>query len=447
MLQVTASSRHIASRYLGARAVRKSLVRSFRSTTRRSFASAQSPDENDDIQHPDSLKFVSEFKSPIVQQLWVAREEAKANAAEKTSLPEDRVPSQSMTSVSYPFSTNEFLKESYRNPYGQVRFGKILEDLDALAGNIAFAHVQDPSMTIVTASVDKIHLSKVPLLESDLVLSGKVTYVGSSSMEIRMHCRNEDDKEDEYWLEAFFTFVATDPETKRPVKIPPLKPQSLMEEQHFAAGKRRAEAKKAARKALKEGSTGPNSANGKLEVVAGDLMDQAGPVINMPSISCPDSILMGRTELHNSELAQPQTRNLASNIFGGFLMRKAFELAHATAYVFGGTLPTFYEVDEVSFGLPVNVGDLLKFHSRVLYTVDHGDKLRGFDGMSQTVSMEVEAWVIDPVHTSAKLSNKFYFTFAVASGVPLRRVLPSNMEEARKIVSRMQADHLQDLDS
>lgn len=84
--------------------------------------------KNDNV---DSLKFVSRFKSPIVQQLWVARQEAKANAAEtSTSLPEFRIPSQSMTSISYPFTTNEFLKEAYRNPWGQVRFGKILEDLE-----------------------------------------------------------------------------------------------------------------------------------------------------------------------------------------------------------------------------------------------------------------------------------------------------------------------------
>ena len=65
-----------------------------------------------------------------------------------------RVPSQSMTKILYPFSTDEFLKETYKNPWNQLRFGKILEDLDALAGNIAFAHVQDPSLNIVTASVN-----------------------------------------------------------------------------------------------------------------------------------------------------------------------------------------------------------------------------------------------------------------------------------------------------
>lgn len=134
MLGVNASSRRIASRYIKARAVRQSVIaRSIGSTTH-TLAPHQ---PEDDSAKPDSLEYVSHFKSPIVQQLWLARQQAKANAKEMGhTLAEHRVPSQSMTSVSYPFSTNEFLKESYRNPYGQVRFGKILEDLDALAGNI-----------------------------------------------------------------------------------------------------------------------------------------------------------------------------------------------------------------------------------------------------------------------------------------------------------------------
>lgn len=302
-----------------------------------------SPSKNDD----DSLKFVSHFKSPIVQNLWESRQKAKETAAADTSrsLSEFRTASQSETSVSYPFSTNQLLKESYRNPWGQVRFGKILEDLDALAGNIAFAHVQEPSLTIVTASVDRIHLSMLPNLEHDMVLSGKVTYVGTSSMEIRMQCNSSTDDNEKYWMEAFFTFVATDPVTKRPHQIPPLKPESELEKQHFQSGQKRAMAKKLARKRTKTHLPTDNK-NNEIETVAQELLKAAGPVVNMPSLSCADSILMSQTELENSELAQPQTRNLASQIFGGFLMRRACELAYSTAYVFAGARPVFYEVDE-----------------------------------------------------------------------------------------------------
>jgi acyl-coenzyme A thioesterase 9 len=82
-----------------------------------------------------------------------------------------------------------------------MRFGKVLEDLDALAGNIAFAHVQDPNLTLVTASVDRIRLSAPPNLDADQHLSGKVTFVGTSSMEIRMQCKNEQHGEDP-WMEG-----------------------------------------------------------------------------------------------------------------------------------------------------------------------------------------------------------------------------------------------------
>ena len=45
-------------------------------------------------------------------------------------------------------------------------------------------------------------------------------------------------------------------------------------------------------------------------------------------------------------------------------MRRAFELAFATAYLFCGTKPSFLEVDEVTFRRPVEIGNLLQFESR-----------------------------------------------------------------------------------
>ena len=62
-----------------------------------------------------------------------------------------------------------------------------MEDLDALAGAIAYKHTDDGKpnsspLTIVTASVDRIDWLK-PLDVCDLRLTGHVTYVGYSSME------------------------------------------------------------------------------------------------------------------------------------------------------------------------------------------------------------------------------------------------------------------------
>ena len=319
-----------------------------------------------------------------------------------------------------------------------------MEDLDALAGNIAFAHVQDPSINIVTASVDRIRLSCIPSTDTDQHLSGKVTYVGTSSMEIRMQCKDSGGKE---WMEAYFTFVATDPDTKRPLKIPRLQPETEEETKQFQAGKQRAAQKKLARKGGQA-----NNNNSEIETIANALMKEAGPLLNMPSLANPHSILVGQTKLQNAEIAQPQVRNLANQIFGGFLMRRACELAYSTAYIFGGTRPIFYEVDQVSFSMPVSIGDLKNFQARVLYTTVK-DELNDFDFFGfgngphhqiPLVSIEVESWIIDPQQASAKLSNQFYFTFAFPAGTPIRKVLPSNMEEARKMAIRMAADKAQE---
>ena len=89
-----------------------------------------------------------------------------------------------------PFLTDSTVREEYINVYGKIRIGKVFEDLDALAGSIAYSHCDDlvhdtPPLIIVTASVDRIDLL-TPSFPStqDIKLSGHVSYVGKSSMEI-----------------------------------------------------------------------------------------------------------------------------------------------------------------------------------------------------------------------------------------------------------------------
>merc|ERR1712232_546400 len=103
--------------------------------------------------------------------------------------------------------------------------GRLLEDLDALAGTIAFDHCRssnpaDPDLHIVTASVDRIKYKRRPGLDEDLILSGSVTWVGRSSMEIRMQAQLPGSYE--VSLESYFTFVGRCAETGRAAKINPL---------------------------------------------------------------------------------------------------------------------------------------------------------------------------------------------------------------------------------
>ncbi|CAB9512878.1 Acyl-CoA thioesterase [Seminavis robusta] len=400
------------------------------------------------VSDEDSSLIASKFKSQIVHKLWTERAKAKKDGSAKpmggpsscVTVTDGKTPCQSETKVEYPFTKDELLSESYKSPWNSMRIGKILEDLDALAGNIAFYHVRNEDNAvehplIVTASVDRIRLRKEsPTMPCDQVLSGRVTYVGTSSMEIRMHCTSAEDTDP--WLEAFFTFVTLDPTTKKPMLITPLKPQSPQEQADFDAGAQRAALKKQRRKQEKEGAH-------QIPPHAEALLRQARPVLlNMPSLASGGAdITMAATSMQNALMAQPQSRNLHNRIFGGFLMRRAFELAFANAYVFGGARPVFREVDEISFAAPVDVGDLLVFNSRVLYTSSNDGAT---DGDYPMVHLEVETFVTEPELADAKLSNQFYFTFAIQGPTrPLRQILPANIDEATRMALRMEADKVQ----
>ncbi|KAL7438375.1 hypothetical protein ACHAXM_006215 [Skeletonema potamos] len=411
-------------------------------------------------------------KSPIVQKLWKTRDEAKrrimgnltmgdgeyseVSLAAAALIAEGRQgeyqppaklgkhPRESEVGIMYEFSTDQFLLETYRNPYGEMRFGKILEDLDALAGNIAFNHVEGNPL-IVTAGVDRIRLRRRPDINVNQYLSGKVTWVGSSSMEIRMKISTNEDGSDE-WLEAYFTFVTLNPTTKKAIKISPLIPETDEERSNFELGAMKAQAKREARKNKIQIGRQLSDESLQIDALAAKLLEEAGPLLRMPSLADPNTILMNETAQGNAMVAQPQARNLHDRIFGGFLMRRAYELAFATAYLFGGDRPRFLEVDEISFDKPVDVGDLLVFKSRVLYTMPNGGNLGQYVDNHEKlplVNVEVEVWVTSPENRKAEVSNHLYFTFALPKSKTCKLVLPANIDQARRQASRMHADEVQ----
>lgn len=295
-----------------------------KSSSRRTLSQSS----NDTNGRDDSHISVSLFKNPIVHQLWTGRQEAKKKSfAKKNSKllesdntiasdlrPKGKPPSSARVEVSYPFSTDSMLWESYRSPWGQVRIGKLLEDLDALAGNIAFFHVDSDDTVsdnknfpvIVTASVDKINLRDRPASTSNLLLSGQVTWTGRSSMEIRMKCIEEGATTE--WLDAYVTYVALDSVTKKPIDIPPVLPSTPEEVADFEAGLIRADAKKRRRQQKKQKQD--SDVRSDIEQMASNLLLEAGPLLNMPSLADPYSILLKNTKMQNASIAQPQTQNL-----------------------------------------------------------------------------------------------------------------------------------------
>lgn len=87
-----------------------------------------------------------------------------------------------------PFSDHPALRDVMIRTDGvTIRYGKLFEILDGLAGDVAYRHCggRSSTLTIVTASVDGMKASRSIDLANDLKLQGYLTYVGRSSMEVR----------------------------------------------------------------------------------------------------------------------------------------------------------------------------------------------------------------------------------------------------------------------
>ncbi|XP_053403174.1 acyl-coenzyme A thioesterase 9, mitochondrial-like [Mercenaria mercenaria] len=360
------------------------------------------------------------------QKIW------GSTASDNNFLPiatsQDELPVRSM-SDSYrkaiiPLGSNPQLKEKYINYYNGIRFGRILEDLDTFAVAISYTHTLDASHTdrksplsIVTALVDRIDLSQEGIVpDKDIKMSGKVTWAGKTSMEITMELDQEVDDAWRKILVAKFLMVARNPITKGSAVVNKLQPEGPEEEKLFSLGeeskaKRMLESQKTLLK------TAPDEEERLLiHNLFLETMDPTAHTFKV-RIKPPDSAWMEETILKNLVICMPQERNLYNKIFGGFLMRKAFELAFANASLFCKSRPHIEVVDDIAFKKSVEVGSFLFLSSQIVYTQD------------TRLMMKVHAEVVNPKDESRETTNDFYFVFNTRD-VKVRRVIPKSYAES-----------------
>ncbi|XP_065876800.1 acyl-coenzyme A thioesterase 2, chloroplastic [Euphorbia lathyris] len=390
------------------------------------------------------------YHSPVTNALWEARSQIFERLLDppKDAPPQSelltKTPNQSRTSILYNFSSDYILREQYRDPCNEVRIGKLLEDLDALAGTISVKHCSDDDCTtrpllLVTASVDKIVLKKPISVDNDLKIVGSVIWVGRSSIEIQLEViqfiQEGPDASSSVVLTANFIFVARDSKTGKAAPVNRLSPETEQEKLRYEEAEARSNLRK--KKGVQERRGCENGEFNRLQA----LLAEGRIFCDMPALADRNSILMRDTRLENSLICQPQQRNIHGRIFGGFLMHRAFELAFSTTYAFAGLVPYFLEVDHVDFLRPVDVGDFLRLKSCVLYTELENPE-------QPLINIEVVAHVTRPELRLSEVSNTFYFTFTVrpeakaANGLRIRNVVPATEEEAHRVLERMDAETL-----
>lgn len=382
-------------------------------------------------------------KTPITVSLWEKRCEAKlkektlAAGAPVTS----KKPSDSRVDVRYDFGCTPGLKELYVDSFGNILMGKLLEDLDALAGNVAFFHCddQDPQtsdLSLVTAGVEQIKFERKAIpMDNDVIVTGQVVYKGSSSLDvlIEAHVAKSNDNDDDSkvrlldpaeqpskLLSSVFTYVARDKETGRAAKVInlDLSDCSPHEQSFFEERSQKALERKRLRKEEKE----------PIETRA--LQNLGKSIVDMPALAINNSyVLQQTTALENSFICEPQKSNTGGRVFGGFLINKAYMLAQANAYLFSGMQAHLTLVDKITFKRPVEIGDLIRLRSRVTYASNETPR---------RMVVQCTCDVVHPEKGQSHQSNKFTFVFTCSEKeedrVNRKMVVPINRLEAESLV-------------
>lgn len=329
-----------------------------------------------------------------------------------------------------PLGEMPALRNKYGNFQKGVRFGRLLEDLDTMAVHIAYLHNKSQKtnvngilvspIVIVTGSVDQIKINQYTTdMSKNIKLSGFTSWVGRTSCEVTMKIEQELEREGEWvpQLHAKFLMVARNIDNNGSGIMNPLDITNEEEKAIFELGNANKEER------IKELKTSltiepPNSEESMhIHEMFKKTIDLKSGSLNL-RYKPDNTVWMEDTKLKNVIICHPEQRNLYNKIFGGFLMRQAYELAWANACLYSKTTPRIQVVDDISFKKPVLIGSLLFLNSQIVYTEDN------------QMQIKVLAQAVNPKTNESVITNDFYFKFSVPeSEVQLPQVLPKTYSE------------------
>ena len=135
------------------------------------------------------------------------------------------------------------LMYEHMNGYGRLFGGRLMEWIDVVAGVVARRHA---ACDVTTASVDRLEFIAPAYIGDTIVLEGRITCVGRTSMEVRVDTYVEKlTGQKERINRAYLVMVALDANGK-PTQVPGLITETDEEKAEFEAGMKR----KAARKTI-----------------------------------------------------------------------------------------------------------------------------------------------------------------------------------------------------
>ena len=127
------------------------------------------------------------------------------------------------------------------NPSGRLFGGRLLAWIDIVAAITARRHA---GCNVTTASIDRLQFKEGAFPGDTLVLRGRITYAGNTSMEIRVDTfRERDNGKLRLINTAYLVMVAIDKD-QNPVKVPELVVETVTEQMEWDSAIKRKELRK-----------------------------------------------------------------------------------------------------------------------------------------------------------------------------------------------------------
>ena len=128
------------------------------------------------------------------------------------------------------------MRPRYLNGYGNLFGGQLMSWIDEIASIVAMRHSESD---ITTAAIDNLNFKQGATINDVIVLRGKITYVGRTSMEVRVDTYVESRHGIRKVIyRAYVVLVAVD-ENHHPVEVPGLLVETESEKAEWEGGEKR----------------------------------------------------------------------------------------------------------------------------------------------------------------------------------------------------------------
>jgi acyl-CoA hydrolase len=277
-----------------------------------------------------------------------------------------------------------------------------LEVLDKVAEETALNYVNRfyPEARVVTAAIDRILIRNPADVTRDIVFNARINHVGRSSLEVGIRVE-QPGASVSHIASCSFTMVARSGKGVEAVSVP-LPPLEYIDEIE----------KERARKTLARRDDYRRQQADLLEPPSREEYQMLTGLHAAQEAEDFEGLLTGRLVRNSWEMMYPEQENVPETIFGGYLIRRAFELSSICSELVAPDRSIIIAVNRINFFQPVRMGDKLHYTSRVVYTNDC------------FVCVEAGIERISRDRTSKALSNSCLFTFVNLDGEMARKPVP-----------------------